>query len=144
MIEHWSDCAVHNAPAYQPGPCDCGAFKARRRWWTYLCHLLRIQVSFLKNALQFQIRRLFRLPESSSIRAPYRNLRCQPLNVIATDGLVSSRGDAMSVWFYYPGMTVIDECDNFAVTDCIVNLPVHIFSPFWSNAEHEGHLWSAA
>ena len=20
-----SDCAVHNAPAYPPGPCDCGA-----------------------------------------------------------------------------------------------------------------------
>jgi hypothetical protein len=23
--EHRSDCAVHNAPAYEPGPCDCGA-----------------------------------------------------------------------------------------------------------------------
>lgn len=22
---HRSDCAVHNAPAYEPGPCDCGA-----------------------------------------------------------------------------------------------------------------------
>jgi hypothetical protein len=21
---HWSDCAVHNAPAYEAGPCDCG------------------------------------------------------------------------------------------------------------------------
>jgi hypothetical protein len=21
---HWSDCAVHNAPAYPAGPCDCG------------------------------------------------------------------------------------------------------------------------
>lgn len=21
---HRSDCAVHNAPAYEPGPCDCG------------------------------------------------------------------------------------------------------------------------
>lgn len=25
MIEHWSDCAVHNMPAYPNGPCDCGA-----------------------------------------------------------------------------------------------------------------------
>jgi hypothetical protein len=24
-IDHASDCAVHNAPAYEPGPCDCGA-----------------------------------------------------------------------------------------------------------------------
>jgi len=22
---HWSDCAVHNAPAYPPGECDCDA-----------------------------------------------------------------------------------------------------------------------
>jgi hypothetical protein len=21
---HWSDCAVHRAPAYEPGPCNCG------------------------------------------------------------------------------------------------------------------------
>ncbi|MYI74467.1 MAG: hypothetical protein F4057_03860 [Acidobacteria bacterium] len=26
-IRHWSDCAVHNAPAYPPGPCDCGGFR---------------------------------------------------------------------------------------------------------------------
>ena len=24
--KHYSDCAVHNAPAYEPGPCDCGGF----------------------------------------------------------------------------------------------------------------------
>jgi hypothetical protein len=24
-VAHASDCAVHNAPAYEPGPCDCGA-----------------------------------------------------------------------------------------------------------------------
>ena len=22
---HWSDCAIHNEPAYPAGPCDCGA-----------------------------------------------------------------------------------------------------------------------
>lgn len=21
---HWSDCAIYNAPAYEPGPCNCG------------------------------------------------------------------------------------------------------------------------
>lgn len=25
QIEHTSDCAVHNEPAYPAGPCDCGA-----------------------------------------------------------------------------------------------------------------------
>jgi hypothetical protein len=24
---HWSDCAVHNEPAYPNGPCDCGGYK---------------------------------------------------------------------------------------------------------------------
>lgn len=24
-LRHASDCAVHNAPAFEPGPCDCGA-----------------------------------------------------------------------------------------------------------------------
>jgi hypothetical protein len=23
-VKHWSDCAVHNGPAYPPGECDCG------------------------------------------------------------------------------------------------------------------------
>ncbi len=23
-MAHWSDCAVHNEPAYPNGPCDCG------------------------------------------------------------------------------------------------------------------------
>ena len=26
-VLHESDCAVHNAPAYPPGPCDCEAEK---------------------------------------------------------------------------------------------------------------------
>ena len=24
-VTHWSDCAVHNEPAYPNGPCNCGA-----------------------------------------------------------------------------------------------------------------------
>lgn len=24
--QHWSDCAVHNAPALKPEPCDCGGY----------------------------------------------------------------------------------------------------------------------
>jgi hypothetical protein len=29
--QHWSDCAVHNAPAYPAGECDCGAMNDRQR-----------------------------------------------------------------------------------------------------------------
>ena len=28
QIRHKSDCALHNAPAYEPKPCDCGGEKA--------------------------------------------------------------------------------------------------------------------
>lgn len=24
MRGHWSDCAIYRAPAYEPGPCNCG------------------------------------------------------------------------------------------------------------------------
>jgi len=27
-VQHWSDCAVYNAPAYEPEPCNCGALDA--------------------------------------------------------------------------------------------------------------------
>jgi len=30
---HWSDCAVHNAPAYPAGPCDCGVEKGQEEDW---------------------------------------------------------------------------------------------------------------
>lgn len=29
-VVHASDCARHNGPAYEAGPCDCGAVKAAR------------------------------------------------------------------------------------------------------------------
>jgi hypothetical protein len=29
-VRHASDCAVNSAPAYEPGPCDCGAIKGRQ------------------------------------------------------------------------------------------------------------------
>ena len=29
-VVHASDCAVHDAPALEPGPCTCGAIKAER------------------------------------------------------------------------------------------------------------------
>ena len=28
QIRHKSDCALHNAPAYEPKPCDCGGERA--------------------------------------------------------------------------------------------------------------------
>lgn len=28
-VVHASDCALHNGPAMDPGPCDCGAQKAQ-------------------------------------------------------------------------------------------------------------------
>jgi len=30
---HWSDCAVHNGPAYPAGPCDCGVAQEPPSEW---------------------------------------------------------------------------------------------------------------
>ena len=45
IVKHWSDCAVHNEPAYPKGECDCGGFNpvawlvedddGPRLYWTY-------------------------------------------------------------------------------------------------------------
>jgi hypothetical protein len=32
-VKHWSDCAVHNAPAYPAGECDCGVEKEQEEDW---------------------------------------------------------------------------------------------------------------
>ena len=32
---HWSDCAVHNEPAYPAGPCDCGVAQEPVAWMVY-------------------------------------------------------------------------------------------------------------
>ena len=32
-VQHWSDCAVHNGPAYPAGPCDCGVEKEPPSEW---------------------------------------------------------------------------------------------------------------
>ena len=33
-FSHWSDCAVHNGPAYPAGPCDCGVAQEPTEWRT--------------------------------------------------------------------------------------------------------------
>lgn len=68
---HWSDCSVNNGPAYPAGECDCAAVTARRRWWSYAYHLLRILASFLKMRLLYLLR----------IRSPrvYKNPTRDPL-----------------------------------------------------------------
>ena len=57
---HWSDCSVHNEPAYPAGACDCGAVKARRKWWTWLCHRAGILVSHLRMCVRYRTAPRFR------------------------------------------------------------------------------------
>lgn len=57
-IIHWSDCAVYNEPAYPAEPCDCGAAKAYKKWWTYLYHLFGIRVSAWRMSLGTKTARL--------------------------------------------------------------------------------------
>ena len=72
---HYSDCSVYNEPAYPNGPCDCGAAKARKRWWSYLYHLSRIRYARLRSVLRSRLRQLFGLSLSASKMAPYQNPR---------------------------------------------------------------------
>jgi len=34
-FSHWSDCAVHNGPAYPAGKCDCGVAQKPVAWFRY-------------------------------------------------------------------------------------------------------------
>lgn len=52
---HWSDCAVYNAPAYEPGPCDCGWAKAGKVWWRSAYHLSCIRFSALQMSLEARL-----------------------------------------------------------------------------------------
>lgn len=76
-LVHFSDCAVYNEPALPKGECDCGAIKAHKRWWTYLCHLYCIHSVRPRSVFQSRLRILFGLPPSFSSRA-YQNPRARP------------------------------------------------------------------
>ncbi|RIZ70628.1 MAG: hypothetical protein D0528_01045 [Methylococcales bacterium] len=50
---HWSDCAIHNEPAYPAGACDCGGAKAGTIWWRKIgrrAHMLAVsgKISLLR------------------------------------------------------------------------------------------------
>lgn len=74
---HYSDCAVYNEPAYPAGPCDCGAVKAHKRWWTYLYRLFCIRHARLQSVLRSRLRTVSGLPPSMSNGVPYENERCR-------------------------------------------------------------------
>jgi len=44
-IEHWSDCAVHNEPAYSAGECDCGYKETNKDPGAHYRHNLRVKVT---------------------------------------------------------------------------------------------------
>ncbi len=57
---HWSDCAIYNAPAMEPGLCDCGyQAKVERRWFAWLYHLACNLALHQRNALRYRLRQLF-------------------------------------------------------------------------------------
>lgn len=59
-IQHNSDCAVHNEPAYPAGPCDCGAqLKAERRYWSWLSRLVCNQVARWRTSFRSWLGRRF-------------------------------------------------------------------------------------
>ena len=77
-MQHYSDCAIYNEPAYPTGECDCGAAKARKRWWTFLYRLCSIRYARLQSVLVSRLRLLFGLSPLVSNMEPYLNPRCRP------------------------------------------------------------------
>ena len=59
---HYSDCAVHNEPAYPAGECDCGAAKISKGGWLYPYHLFCFRSSPLRRFLMAKFKILFALP----------------------------------------------------------------------------------
>lgn len=57
---HWSDCALHNEPATLAGPCNCGAARSGRGFWTSLSHLVCIRGAHWRMRLRSWIGRVFR------------------------------------------------------------------------------------
>ena len=59
-VKHWSDCSVHNGPAMEPGPCDCGRqAKAERRWLVFAYHSFYSQAVRMRNRLRARLSFLF-------------------------------------------------------------------------------------
>lgn len=56
-VIHWSDCAIYNAPAYEPGPCNCGAAKSGSRFDLWLGHHAHILAAHFGNRLRGFMRR---------------------------------------------------------------------------------------
>jgi len=50
---HTSDCAVHNAPAYEPGECDCGASEVLR-WKLIASNLLEALKATFELMIDYQ------------------------------------------------------------------------------------------
>ena len=46
MVNHWSDCALHNGPARVPGWCDCGGIKGRPSFFATLRAFLYLRLMF--------------------------------------------------------------------------------------------------
>lgn len=59
-MEHASDCAVHNEPAYRAGPCNCGAeLKAERRYVAWLSRCAYNRAAYLGKMLRIRAESLF-------------------------------------------------------------------------------------
>jgi len=83
---HWSDCAVHNGPAYPAGPCDCGVaqepvnlLEARRIAAEY--GTLDSQVD--NGNLYFALRKCLEHIDAQLAQQSTKELQCQELEIWA-------------------------------------------------------------
>lgn len=67
---HWSDCAVHSEE--EPAPCDCGAARAARGFWSSFWYLGCMRGEHLKMNFLLRLADGFRIAASVSSRGLLR------------------------------------------------------------------------
>ena len=122
---HYSDCAVYRGPAYVPGPCNCGATKAGKRWWAYLYRFSCIWLARLRSVLRSRLRTLFGLAVSTSNQVPYQNERC---HLCKDDIKVIRDGDMWSAYCDRLGLDSFGTTESEARMNLICAITLYIQS----------------
>jgi len=91
---HWSDCAVHNGPAYPAGPCDCGVAQEPVAWITPDGEGFRIRFSAPTNDVPLGWDALYTTPP----KRPWVGLKPEEINAVDKGFTSSSSFYAGALW----------------------------------------------
>lgn len=106
---HWSDCAVHNTPAYPAGPCNCGGLELT----TDPRHVgIPSRVAGPRASERFcQDGHAQNLVQGQEMPAGTAAVGSAPAHLEAPERLVAGRGDAVGVGLDDTKMPVVKEVE---------------------------------